>query len=137
MKPGRCSWGLLAAAAIVLPAGCGGPARYDVSGKVTYDGRPLAAGVIFFDPDVTKKNDGPQGYAIIKNGTYNTSAKNGRPVVGGPYLARIDGFDGQPGRELPLGKPLFTNFQQAVDLPHATSTRDFNIPAQKKQRRER
>ena len=69
----------------LLLAGCGrGPTLYQVSGRVTYDGQPLPAGVIYFDPDVTRNHDGPQGYAVIKNGTYNTSARGGRGVVGGP-----------------------------------------------------
>ena len=71
-------------AVCILIVGCGGPKLYDVSGRVTYDGQLLPAGVIYFDPDVTKQNDGPQGYAVIKNGTYNTSARGGRGVVGGP-----------------------------------------------------
>jgi hypothetical protein len=99
---------------------------------VTYDGKPLPAGVIYFDPDVTKHNDGPQGYALIKDGVYSTAGTGGRGVVGGPYLARIEGFDGKPGHELPLGKSLFTDFQQAVELPRAACTHDFHVPAKKR-----
>jgi hypothetical protein len=124
---------VLVAAICLLPAGCGGgPKLYDVSGAVTYDGKPLPAGVIYFDPDVLKKNDGPQGYALIKDGAYSTADAGGKAVVGGPYLARIEGFDGKPGNELPLGKALFTDFQQAVDLPRAACTRDFDVPVKKR-----
>jgi hypothetical protein len=109
-------------------AGCGGPVRYHVSGQVTYDGQPLPAGVLYLDPDVTRRNDGPQGYAIIKDGSYSTSAAGGRGVVGGAYVARIEGFDGRPGQELPLGKPLFTDFRQSLDLPAADVRQDFSVP---------
>jgi hypothetical protein len=113
----------------LLLAGCGrGPTLYHVSGRVTYDGQPLPAGVIYFDPDVTRNHDGPQGYAVIKNGTYNTSARGGKGVVGGAYVARIEGFDGRPGRELPLGTPLFTDFQKRRELPWASSEQDFTVP---------
>jgi hypothetical protein len=113
--------------------GCGNrPKLYPVSGTVTHAGRPLPAGVIFFDPDVTKQNKGPQGYAIIKDGRYDTAALGGKGVGGGAYLARIDGFDGKPGRELPMGNVLFTQFQQPIDLPEAASTRDFDVPTKKR-----
>lgn len=116
----------------LLTVGCNsGPKTYHVSGKVTYNGKPLPAGVIYFDPDVLKKNDAPQGYAIIKDGVYDTAAPGGKGVVGGAYLARIEGFDGKPGAELPLGRPLFTDFQQSIELPKATATQDFEVPARK------
>jgi hypothetical protein len=122
---------ILAPALLVLGslvcAGCGGPVTYHVSGHVTYDGEPLPAGVIYFDPDVTKSNDGPQGYAIIKDGNYNTSAEGGKGVVGGAYVARIEGFDGRPGEELPLGMPLFTDFTQTLDLPEDDFQQDFSV----------
>jgi hypothetical protein len=104
---------------------------YHVSGEVNYKGTPLPAGVIFFDPDATKKNSGPQGYAMIKDGKYDTSAQGGAPVVGGAYIVRIEGFDGKPGNELPLGKALFTDFQKAVDLPKENCTQNFEVPAKR------
>lgn len=122
---------LLPAVAVCLLCGsCNrGPVLHEVSGTVLYDGRPLPAGVIYFDPDVRKQNDGPQGYAIIKDGVYTTATMGGKGTVGGPHLARIEGFDGKPGQELPLGRSLFTDFQQAVDLPKGPATQDFDVPA--------
>lgn len=127
VRPRRFAIGLLAAAGLLI-AGCGGSKLYEVSGRVTYDGRPLPAGVIYFDPDVTRQNDGPQGYALIKDGAYSTAAQGGRGVAGGPHVVRIEGFDGRPGAELPLGKPLFTDYQERRDLPRARSAQDFNVP---------
>ena len=43
-------------------------------------------------------------------------------MVGGAYIARIDGFDGKPGNELPLGRSLFTNHQVKRDLPRRFSS---------------
>lgn len=118
---------ILSAAAGILIAGCRGSKLYDVSGRVTYDGKPVPAGVIYFDPDFTKQNDGPQGYALIKDGSYSTAAQGGRGVAGGPHVVRIEGFDGKPGAELPLGKPLFTDYHEARDLPRARSEQDFTV----------
>jgi hypothetical protein len=101
-----------------------------VSGKVTFDGAPLPAGVIYFNPG--PENSGPQGYAVVKDGTYTTADSKGRPVGSGAYEVRIQGFDGQPRSELPLGSPLFPVYQQAIDLPEAVSTLDFDVPSVKK-----
>ena len=108
--------------------GCGEaePARYNVSGKVTYKGQPLPAGIIFFDPDAGKGHDGPQGFAYIKDGRYDTTETERGPI-GGPHIVRIDGFDGQPGEELPMGKPVFKGHQQSIELPLETTTYDFHI----------
>jgi hypothetical protein len=119
---------LFAAAVALLPMGCNeGPRRYDVSGKVTFKGAPLPAGEIYFDPDSKQNNQGPQGYARIKDGVYNT-AEGGKGTVGGPHVVRIGGYDGQPRNEMPLGQPLFPSFQKEVDLPRASGTMDFDVP---------
>ena len=90
---------------------------YHVSGNVIFDGSPLPAGVIYFNP--SSENPGPQGYAVVKNGKFTTADLKGRPVSGGNYEVRIQGFDGKPDKELPLGKPLFWNYEQSVNLPKA------------------
>jgi hypothetical protein len=95
---------------------------------VTFDGQLIPAGVIFFDPDVSRGNDGPQGFATITDGHYDTR-ENGKGAVGGPHRVRIQGFDGKPGAELPLGHPLFPEYTVAVDLPGQAATRDFDVPA--------
>lgn len=116
---------------VVFAAGCArGPQTYHVSGQVTFQGQPLPAGVIYFDPDPKRQNTGPQGYAYIKDGRFDTALLDGRGVVGGAYIARIEGFDGVPGAELPLGSVLFTQFQQALELPASgPAVQDFEVPA--------
>lgn len=117
----------------LLPAvgSCGGSARlHEVDGSVTYGGQPLAAGQIFFDPDYLAGNDGPAGVAVIKNGRFDTR-QQGRGVIGGPYTIRIDGFDGKPGAELPLGRPLFATYREKRDLPKRDSTQEFDVPRSK------
>jgi hypothetical protein len=117
----------------VLVAGCSqGPRRYHVSGTVTHQGKPLPAGVIFFTPDIRQGNDGPQGYAIIKEGHYDTTEPGGKGVLGGAHTVRIEGFDGKPGNELPLGKPLFTDYQTTVDFPKGEATQNFDVPGKRK-----
>ena len=120
--------GLLTAVGL-LAAGCGGSGRYDVSGKVTYAGKPVPFGCIYFDPDVTKNKDGVQGYAEIKDGHYDTDASD-KPPTSGSVIVRIEGFDGVPlDAERPNGKPLFTEYKTAVELPRGRTVKDFDIPA--------
>lgn len=88
--------------------------------------------MIWFDPDFSSKNDGPQGYAFIKDGKFDTAeTKSGS--IGGPHIVRIEGFDGKPGEELPMGRPIFTDFSQPVDLPAEGTTLDVDVPQRKSQ----
>lgn len=117
----------------LLCVGCQGgdsTTRYDVAGTVTFDGKPVAAGVILFTPDAAKNNRGPTGFAKIKDGKYDTR-QDGKGTVGGPHTVAISGADGVPlpQQELPDGRPLFTDYQTAVDLPNAATTHDFEVPA--------
>jgi hypothetical protein len=114
---------------VVALAGCGdgGPPRYHVQGKITLAGQPVPAGQIFFDPDLAKGVDGPSGFAMIKNGAFDTR-ENGQPQIGGPILVRIDAFDGKPGQELPMGRLMRPTYATAVELPQADATKDFDVP---------
>ncbi len=114
---------------LALLAGCSAePARTDVSGTVTFDGKPLRRGRIYFDPDPAKGNTGVQGYADVADGRYDT-ATGGKGGVGGPVIVRIDG-QGEPAPGYPEGAPLFNSYAFRVDLPAAgAGTHDFNVPA--------
>lgn len=109
--------------------GCGksGPTRFDLHGEVTYKGKPLPAGVLIFDPDVKRGNDGPQGYAMVKNGKFDTH-EHGRPVAEGPHVVRIQGFDGKEGNELPLGKTLFKEYTAPMDLDSHHNEVELVVP---------
>lgn len=125
-------WALLVGILGILPlAGCGSraPQTFDIWGEVTFDGKPLPAGRIYFNPDLAKKNDGPQGYAIIRDGRYDTRL-DGSGACGGPTVVLIQGYDGGkdagPGT---MGNLLFKEFSQAVDLPKESGKHDFAVPA--------
>lgn len=118
----------LAALAAAAVAGCGGEEKlYNVSGTVTYKGRPVPKGLIFFDPDSTKGTSGTQGFANILNGKY-TTADQGRGVRGGAYTVRVSGFDGKEANEAPFGQPLFPEYTTNKDLPKADSELDIDVP---------
>jgi hypothetical protein len=113
--------------------GCGrddGPLRFDVSGKVTFNNKPVPVGRIQFEPDSSQDNQGPAGYALIKDGTYSTQ-ETGKGTVGGPHVVVMLGFDGKaaPAEEIVAGAPLFPKYRTTVDLPKETTTMDFDVPA--------
>ena len=114
----------------VFAAGCGpsGPTRYDLSGKALYDGQPIPAGQIAFEPDADKGNEGPRGTGRIENGQYKTLPDKG--TIGGPHKVKIFGYDGkeEPGSGSPDGASLFPMYQTEVDLPREPTTHDFDVP---------
>jgi len=108
------------ASACLLLLGCGGPARYRLTGSVTFNGQPVPAGQILFEPDAAAGNKGPAGSAFIVDGKYDTG-KFG--VVGGKYIITINGSD-KGG-----AKPLFTGYQVKEELAQQAGTKDFTVPA--------
>ena len=128
---------LFALALGVSLLGCGGGSDadlLDLSGNVTFDGKPLPHGHITFTPDSSKKHTGPQGYAVIENGTFDTSAA-GKGVVPGPHLVYITGFEQKPAdgadenspEVLNAPPPLFLDFKLEQEL--SSPTQDFAVPA--------
>lgn len=122
-------WTLLA-----LLAGCGGsdagPERYHVSGEIKWNGQLVGDGMIYFEP--TQGNTGPAGFAAIRGGKYDTSLEGNKGHVGGKMLVRIvpglasntpilDDNAPPPASQFPL-------WEEVVDLPKETTTRNFDIP---------
>lgn len=133
-------WRKFGAAAVTLSllAGCGGEHGYDVSGDVTFDGKPVPAGSILFTPDGSKGNTGPTGYATITDGHYDTAAAGGKPTIGGPMIVAIEGQDPSAPAPQDAGnasgektiKTLFPHYETAVELPKESTTKDFEVPAE-------
>ncbi len=124
-------WHVAVWAAAMIVCGCGraaGPARYALEGSVTYQGQPVPAGRVVFEPDASAGNSGPAAYAEIRAGRYATP--RGQGTVGGPHVVRITGMDGRASPESPQGLPLFSEYQTKADLPRRPGTWDFAVPAE-------
>ena len=122
------------AAGGLMATGCGkdGMELHDVSGSVTFQGQPVPAGTVMFQPDASKGVSGPAGLAIIRDGKYDTSAEGGKGVVGGSHLVRIIGLDGKNVDDMsPEGAPLFPDYEATVDLPKEDSVQDFEVPGKR------
>jgi hypothetical protein len=107
-----------------LSAGCGdGSGRVELSGTVTFNGQPVPAGKIYFSPDPAKGNKGPQGYADIKDGKFDT-ARTGKGGVTGPVIVHIEGLSAgdQP-------QPLFAAYEVPADLSGKSSGLTYDVPA--------
>lgn len=119
-------------AAAVL-AGCGpSNGRNELTGAVTYGGRPIPAGILLFEPDGAKGNTGPAAMVQFRDGRYKTDPHRG--VVAGPPLVRVQGFDGvaDAAREMPGGRPLFGEKVIPVDVPAGGGQLDLAVPADAK-----
>ena len=132
--PADHRWAMLALGLLLLAlaAGCGqrGPERFRVTGSVTHAGRPVQLGRVVFEPDTSRGNDGPQGFAPIENGRFDTAGPHCRGTVGGPMRVRIDGFEMKAGEDAAAsGKLLFPTYEEAIDLPRAAVVRDFVVPS--------
>jgi len=129
--PRALSLALSLAAPFLLGCGSDGPQRYRLQGLVTYEGKPVPAGTIIFEPDASQKNDGPQGLATIHDGVFDSS-RGGKGTVGGPHRITILGCDGASISETsPQGKPLFEPSLTTAELPKKNGKLDFDIPSSK------
>jgi hypothetical protein len=119
-------------ALLAVMAGCGdsGPPRFAVWGDVVWKGAPLPRGVIYFDPDVAKGNNGPQGFTLIVDGKYDTRAASSKGCVPGPHIAIIHGYDGRGiAKSKPYGDELFVAQQLPVTIPTEGGQINLTVPA--------
>jgi hypothetical protein len=125
----RSSTVVLILAALVIVPGCnrGGTERVPVSGKVTFQGKPVPYGNITFEPDREKGNQGPQGYVKIQDGKYDSAVGGTAPCPGLQNVA-IEGYP-ELGSEKPGEGRLVFNYRTTWELPKQAATKDFDVPA--------
>jgi len=98
-------------------AGCGGDGLKDVSGTVSLKGKAVPKGMVWFDPASSHPAKPVQGYAFIEEGKFDSKTK-GRGVAKGPYLVRVEAFDGKSSSEFPYGKQLSTqSLETNLEIP--------------------
>ncbi len=118
----------------LLLYGCGsgqsGPERFVLSGKVTQDGQPVAAGEVVLMPDTAKGNKGPGAVGTITDGTWKTTADKG--PVSGPHIVMLTGYSSAEATE-PGGAPplLFAEYKTNIDVTADASNIDFDVPRKK------
>ncbi len=121
-------------ASLVFVIGCGSKEGQQISGKVTFAGKPVPAGKIYFAPDSAKGNTGATGWAAIVNGDFNTNAEGGRGLSPGANVLTIEGIDPNapkpsgPGSEDIQAGLLFAGYQMRVDISPEQKSLDIDVP---------
>ena len=121
---------LLAVVVLIGTFGCAesAPEVLNVAGNVTYRGRPIPAGFVVFNPDRKQGNSGPQGFALINDGRFDTS-QDGQGAVPGFVNMIVNGYDGRKATETsPHGSPLFVPYEKQVEISPSTSTFNVDVP---------
>jgi hypothetical protein len=117
---------LLLAGLLALIAGCSS-GMYSVSGTVTYDGKPLRAGVISFQADGPPQDQRPNAGATITDGKY--ALASGERISPGPYVVRISPKSLGSGNENNPDEINFPTFVTKIAIPLRDSVQNFDIPA--------
>ena len=125
---------LLCSGVALMSAGCGGESVMNVTGSVTFDGKPLPFGEVEFIPDNQSGDGGGAGFATIRNGQYDT-AIDGRGIAGGKYQVRLTGYESEPSgnnedETASTGEqagPLFHGY--AISAEIKSPTYDISVPA--------
>ena len=120
---------LVTAVLLIQSPGCQKNPYCSVSGTVTYQGKRVPRGEIRFTPDHNRGNQGPAVVARIIDGQYATP--DGKGIVGGAYLIRINGYDAPQASNDPtapdFGQPLFETVVQNADLKAEDQVHDIVI----------
>ncbi|MEW4452962.1 hypothetical protein AB1L30_09820 [Bremerella sp. JC817] len=128
-----CLWSVGVLSATLALTGCGpsGPEMGDVSGKVTYRGKPLPTGTITFIPETEGM---PRAFAEINSdGTYVAETKPfGRGVPLGKHRVMISAvIDHGPNQQVePILPPKFSSDRQSgltADVVPGENIFDFSL----------
>ncbi|HLA83316.1 MAG TPA: hypothetical protein VJL29_00865 [Thermoguttaceae bacterium] len=124
---------LLVLGGLLTVEGCGksGVERHTFSGRVTFQGKPVPAGLIIFEPDVSKGNRGPQGYAEIIDGHYRTADKLGKGTMTGALVVTISSYPVEDASGENPSPPLFAPYKTNSQVSEETTTLDFDVPAKR------
>jgi len=96
-----------------------------VSGAVDFDGAPVPYGRIQFVPEA----GGPPGWAVIKDGKFDTAGEGGNATLGGAHKATVEGYSQAPDPARDSGSaPLFSGYITSVDLGESASTQNIDVP---------
>jgi prepilin-type N-terminal cleavage/methylation domain-containing protein/prepilin-type processing-associated H-X9-DG protein len=114
-----------------LAIGCSGDGlnRHRVQGSVTFDGKPLETGAIFFEPTATVGTIAPTTYLAVRNGKYDAGEEG---PIAGTYRVRVGGWDesrqtiDDEGRSTPT--QLFDDYVFEVEIPPPNNTLDVEVP---------
>jgi hypothetical protein len=103
------------------------PPMAQISGTVTFKGKPIPAGNVMFTPDVEAKG-GQIRMFMVTEGKYDSAKETVPGLPPGNYTVTIAGYDGV---RIPMyfqGKQIFNSVKENVTVPAGSSTKDFLVP---------
>ena len=106
--------------------GCGNDSgRAEVSGYVTFEGKPVPVGVIEYRPNAEKGGGGPQSILVIRDGYYNSDGKG--PVFG-HHIVKVSGYTGIEIPFVPEGERLFPVHKEEVEITEDSYKINYDFP---------
>lgn len=116
----------------VVVAGCGqsGLPRMPLRGDVTYNGEPVAAGQIRFEPDISRGGAGPVGFAAIVDGRYDTRSAGAKGPLAGPVSVIIEGYTSSEA----FSPALFPRHTVPADLAADQTELNIDVPSARRTR---
>ena len=98
-----------------------------LSGTVTFKGKPIPAGNVMFTPDVSVVG-GQIRMFMVKDGLYDSSKDPSPGLKAGQYEVTIMGYDGKQIPNFFQGKQIFNSVSEAMTVQQGASKKDFNVP---------
>src|SRR5687767_9989295 len=117
---------------VLVLAGCGGDGlnRHRIQGAVTFDGKPVEFGAIFFEPTESVGEIAPTVYLPGRNGKYDTG--EGGPIAG-TYKVVVGGTDQSKKHVDDDGvthqAQLFEDYRFEVSIPPPNNVLDVEVPS--------
>ncbi len=103
--------------------------RYRVRGTVTFQGKPVEFGAIFFEPTESVGKIAPTVYLPVRDGKYDANDKG---PIAGKYRVVVGGMDQAKQRVDDDGithtAQLFQDYKFETDIPPPNNTLDVEVP---------
>ncbi|MCE3017564.1 MAG: hypothetical protein ACK56W_00475 [Pirellula sp.] len=120
--------GLLLCCVTLFVSGCDSkPPMAQISGTVTFKGKPIPAGNVMFTPDVNLSG-GQIRMFNVKDGAYDSTKDPSPGLLPGKYEVTIQGYDGKQIPNFFQGKQIFNAVKEPFEVPAGTSKKDFVVP---------
>lgn len=109
--------------------GCGdGIKRHRIQGTVTFQGKPVEFGGIFFEPTESIGPVAPSPVVAIRQGKFDAGSEG---PVAGRYVLVVGGVDQSNTRVddgITYKRPLFQDYRFEVEIPPPGNTLDIEVP---------
>lgn len=119
---------ILFLSSLIVLIGCdSAPPLSQISGTVTFKGKPIPSGNVTFTPDV-EASGGKLRMFVVTDGKFDSSKETDPGILPGKYDVTIAGYDGIRIPRYFNGKQIFNAVHETFIVPEGKSSKDFNVP---------